>query len=52
LKNAHLVDSPLERGGIQTAMKAVVEQTGIKKKLVVTPYVTATQLIFWKLVST
>jgi len=32
LKNAHLVDSPLERGGIQTAMKAVVQQIGIKKK--------------------
>ena len=48
LKNAHLVDSPLERGGIQTAMKAVVEQIGIKKKLVATLYVTATQLIFWK----
>lgn len=32
-KNAHLVDSPLDRGGIQTAMKAVVEQTGFKKNL-------------------
>ncbi|MEA1921991.1 MAG: tyrosine-type recombinase/integrase [Pseudomonadota bacterium] len=32
LKNAHLVDSPLDRGGIQTAIKAVVEQVGIKKK--------------------
>jgi site-specific recombinase XerD len=31
LKNAHLVDSPLDRGGIQTAMKAVVQQIGIKK---------------------
>ncbi len=31
LKNAHLVDSPLERGGIQTAIKTVVEQIGIKK---------------------
>jgi len=36
LRNAHLVDSPLERGGVQTAMKAVVEQIGIKKKLVAT----------------
>jgi integrase/recombinase XerD len=25
LKNAHLVDSPLDRGGIQTAIKAVVK---------------------------
>jgi integrase/recombinase XerD len=32
LKNANLVDSPLNRGGIQTAMKAVVQQIGIKKK--------------------
>lgn len=31
LKNAHLVDLPLERGGIQTAMKAVVTELGIKK---------------------
>jgi len=52
LKNAHLADSPLERGGIQTAMKAVVEQIGIKKKLVATPYATVTQPIFWKPVST
>ena len=37
LKNAHLVDSPLDRGGIQTAMKAVVKQIGIKKKLVAIP---------------
>ena len=52
LKNAHLVDSPLDRGGIQTTMKAVVDQIGLKKKLVATPYVTVTQLIFWKPVST
>jgi len=31
LKNARLVDKPLDRGGIQTAMKAVVGQLGIKK---------------------
>ncbi len=31
LNNAHLVDLPLERAGIQTAMKAVVRQLGIKK---------------------
>jgi len=29
LKNAHLVDSPLDRGGIQTAMKTVTRQTGV-----------------------
>ena len=52
LKNAHLADSPLNRKGVQVAMQAVVKEVGIKKKLVVTPYVTATQLIFWKQVST
>jgi integrase/recombinase XerD len=31
LKNAHLVETPLDRGGIQSAMKAVVKQLGIKK---------------------
>jgi len=33
LKNAHLVDLPLDRSGIQSAMKAVVSQLGIKKKI-------------------
>jgi site-specific recombinase XerD len=39
LTNAHLVDVPLDRGGIQTAMQAVVKQLGIKKNLMplVTP---------------
>ncbi len=31
LKNAHLVDSPLDRRGVQAAMKVVVNQIGIKK---------------------
>jgi len=31
VKNAHLVEQPLDRGGIQTAIKAVVKQLGIKK---------------------
>jgi len=48
LKNSRLVDSPLDRGGIQTAMKKVVQQVGLKKKLVVTPCATATRLICWK----
>lgn len=52
LKNAHLVDSPLDRGGIQTAMKTVVAQIGIKKKSVATPCVIVTQPIFSKPVST
>lgn len=33
LKNAHLVETPLDRGGIQAAMRAVVRQLGIKKKI-------------------
>ena len=33
LRNARLVDRPLERGGIQTAMKIVVKQIGINKKI-------------------
>ena len=41
VKNAHLVDSPLERGGIQTAMKAVVNQLGIKKRSLAIRYATA-----------
>ncbi len=46
LKNAHLVDSPLDRGGIQTTVKKVVQQIGIKKKSVAIPYATAMQPIY------
>ena len=52
LKNARLVDRPLERGGIQTAMKAVVQQIGIKKKFHAIPCVTVMQHIYWKQVLT
>lgn len=38
VKNAHLTDRPLDRGGIQTAMKTVVQHLGIKKNLM--PFVT------------
>ena len=48
LKNARLVDRPLDRGGIQTAMKAVVTQLGIKKKFHAIPCATATRRICWK----
>ena len=48
LKNAHLVDSPLDRGGIQTAMKTVTRQIGFKKKYPATLYATVMQLIYWK----
>lgn len=37
LKNAHLVDLPLDRGGIQIAMQSVVRQLGIKKNLMPFP---------------
>jgi len=33
LKNAHLVDSHLDRGGVQVAMKTVVKELGFKKKI-------------------
>ena len=49
LKNAHLVSSPLDRGGIQTAMKAVVKQIGIKKKYHAIRCVTVMQRICWRL---
>ena len=49
LKNAHLVDSPLDRGGIQTAIKAVVKQIGIKKKLHAIHCATVMQRICWLL---
>jgi integrase len=32
LKSAHLADSPLDRGGVQVTMKAVVEEIGLKKR--------------------
>ncbi len=33
LRNAHLIHRPLEMSGIQVAMKAVVKEMGIKKKI-------------------
>ena len=42
VKNAHLVDHPLERGGIQVAMKKVVDQMGLKKRSHVTLCATVT----------
>lgn len=48
LQHAHLVDSPLERGGIQTAIKTVVAELGIKKKSVATLCATVMQPICWR----
>ena len=36
LKNAHLATKPMDRGGVQTAMKAIVRQLKLKKKYPVT----------------
>ena len=33
LKNAHKVDSPLDRSGVQVAMKTIVQEIGFKKKI-------------------
>ena len=38
LKSAHLVDSPLDRSGIQVAMKSVVQEIGLKKTFPAIPY--------------
>ncbi len=46
LKNAHLVDSPLDRGGVQSTMKKVVTELGIKKRFLATHCVTALQPIY------
>lgn len=48
MKNAHMVDKPLDRGGVQSVMKAVVTQLGIKKKLHATPCAIVLQPICWK----
>ena len=48
LKNAHLVDSHLERGGVQVAMQAVVKELKIKKKYLVIPCGIVTRLIYLK----
>ncbi len=48
LKNACLVDRPLDRSGIQSAMKAVVGELGIKKKSRATRSATALPPICWR----
>ena len=47
-KNAHLAKTPLNIGGIQTAIKVVVKKIGIKKRSLVTLFATAMLPIFWK----
>ncbi len=46
VKNAHLVDRPLEISGIQVAMKKVVDQMGLKKRFLATLCATAMLPIF------
>ena len=41
LKAAHLAKTPLDRGGVQTALRAVATQCGLKKRLPHTAFVTA-----------
>ena len=52
LKNAHLVDCPIDRDGIQSAIKTVVAELEIKKKSPVTHYATVSPRIYWKQGST
>ncbi len=45
LRNAHLVETPLDRGGVQTAMKKVVTEMGLKKRSLAIHCATALQPI-------
>jgi len=45
-KSRHLVDVPLDRGGIQVTIKKVVEEIGLKKKSLATPFATVMPLTF------
>ena len=51
LKSAHLTNVPLDRGGIQVCMKAVVKDMGLKKTFPVIPCDTAMPPTCWKPVS-
>jgi len=42
LKGSHTATTPLDRGGVQTTMKKLVDACGIKKRLPHTAYATAT----------
>ena len=45
LTNAHLAEKPMDRGGVQTAMKSVVTELGIKKRSLAIRCATALQPI-------
>ena len=48
LKSAHLAESPLDRGGVQTTMAAVVKEMGLKKRFPAIRCATVTPRICWK----
>jgi len=48
LKNAHRTSTPMDRGGVQVAMTAVVRDLGLKKRSPVTRFDTVTQRTFWR----
>jgi integrase len=48
LASAHLAESPLDRGGIQVAMKGVVQDMGLKKTFHAILYAIVTPLIYSK----
>ena len=48
LKLAHQADSPLNMGGVQVTMAAVVKQMGLKKRSPAIPCGIATPRIYWK----
>ncbi len=45
LEGAHLAESPLDRGGIQTTINLVTQEMRLKKRFPVIPYVIVTPLI-------
>jgi site-specific recombinase XerD len=48
LKSAYLAESPLDRGGIQVTMAAVVKEMGLKKRFPVIRYAIVMPLIYLK----
>lgn len=51
LKAAHLAESPLDRGGVQVTMAAVVKEMGLKKRFPVIRCATVMPRICWRPVS-
>jgi len=52
LKAAHLADSPLDRGGVQVTMAAVVKEMELKKRFPAIHFATVMPHIYWKPAST